>query len=145
MGGGVRATGFDTTSVSPVAPVAPAANSQNADLAAIYSTSALARSPNRAWHLMGLWVDFGSTLDRLWVGGTQGVCPKTENSREPYREKRSRAHNGCIRLQIASALCLASPKLLNSYIVRSARASNSYEKNRSSSHPTNVLIETSET
>jgi len=34
-------------------PASPVANSQNADFAAIYGTSALPRSPNRACHPMG--------------------------------------------------------------------------------------------
>ena len=47
MGGGVRATVFDTTSVASVAsvgPVAPVSSSKNADLASIYNTLMPARS-----------------------------------------------------------------------------------------------------
>ena len=52
--GGVRANAFDTTSP---APVIPASSPKNADVAAIYATLALARSPNRACHPMGPHMD----------------------------------------------------------------------------------------
>ena len=58
--GGVRASVFDTTSVAPVtpvSPVSPVSSSKNADLAAIYTTLALARSPHRACHPMGPHMD----------------------------------------------------------------------------------------
>jgi len=88
--GGVRASVFDTTSVSPASP---APSSKNIDFAAIYATLALARSPNRACHPMG------PHMDPLWGPRRSKWTPKVSQDgkrgpkstrREPKGDQKSR-------------------------------------------------------
>ena len=65
---------FCTTSIASVASVASVANSKNTDFAVIYNDLALARSPNRAWHPMGL--PHGPPGAQGAPNGPQR-CPKT--------------------------------------------------------------------
>ena len=100
---------FCTTSVASVAPVA---DSKNADFAVIYNDLALARSPNRAWHPMGL--PHGPPGAQGAPNGPQR-CPKTAKGtskagqrgpKAPQREPNSIYTNSRSTAQAAFILLL---------------------------------------
>ena len=100
---------FCTTSVASVASVA---NSKNTDFAIIYNDLALARSPNRAWHPMGL--PHGPPGAQGAPNGPQR-CPKTAKGtskagqrgpKAPQREPNSIYTNSRSTAQAAVMLLL---------------------------------------